>query len=190
MDLSSYYTRPPLTTLSYQLTLDPAETVRASRAVEHRARRPGPTLALFGICLAPIVGAFVTKTVDRVLPPYLLVLGVVGLGALAWPLVQRYRLRRLYADTPSLRGDQRYVLTPEQFECANALAHSAMRWEGLTEIAETDEFFLFYFSKKVAYFLPKKVIGGAAEEERLRSFLRDRVGTRAVLDGGERGAAT
>ena len=124
------------------------------------------------------------------LPPYLLVLAVVGVGALVWPLIQRHRLRRLYTDTPSLRGDQTYVLTPDQLECANALAHSVMRWDGLTEIAETDEFFLFYFSKKRAYYLPKAVVGGAAEEERLRSFLRDRVGTRAHLDGGEVGAAT
>ena len=190
MDTSSIDVIALPSTLSYQVVLDPAETIRASQAIERRARRPGPVLALYGICLAPIAVAVATQTVDRVLPPYLLVMAVIFIGAVAWPPIQRYRLRRLYAETPSLRGFQTYVLTTDHFECANALSHAVMQWDAFTEVAETEEFFLFYFAKKRAYYLPKAVIGGASDEERLRQFVTDRLGVRAHLEGGQLSAAT
>jgi hypothetical protein len=176
--------------LSYQVVLDPAETVRASQAIERRARRRGPVLALYGLCLAPIAIAVATQTMDRVLPPYLLVLAVILVGAVAWPPIQRYRLRRLYAETPSLRGFQMYELSTDHFECSNALSHAVMQWDAFTEVAETDEFFLFYFAKKRAYYLPKAVIGGTSEEERLRQFLTDRLGARAHVENGDPSGAT
>jgi hypothetical protein len=176
--------------LSYQFVLDAAETVRASQAVARRARRRGLVLALYGICFAPIAVAVVTETVDRVLPPYLLVLAVILVGALAWVPIQRYRLRRLYAETPSLRGLQTYVLNTDQFECANDLSHSTMQWDAFTEVAETSEFFLFYLAKKRAYYLPKTAVGGASEEDRLRQFITSQLGARAHFEHGQLPDAT
>ena len=54
-----------------------------------------------------------------------------------------------------------------------------MRWDALVEAAETDEFFLFYYSKKCAYYLPKRVVGGPEDQAVLRAFIRQHAGTRA-----------
>lgn len=52
-------------------------------------------------------------------------------------------------------------------------AESHLRWDGLFKIRETNETFLFYYTKTVAYFLPKRAIVGEGEVESLRAWLRE-----------------
>lgn len=172
----------PSEELTYQFQIEPAQLVRASSAVTRRAQRPGPTLALMAVALAPIAFAVVTEQVDRVLPPYLLVVTTIGLLSLGVMWLHRFRLRRQVTETPLMRGVQSYRLTVDHLECTSELGFSSLRWEAITEAAETEEFFLFYFVKDRAYFLPKAVVGGPLEEERLRAFLRARLGPRARLE--------
>lgn len=169
-------------TLTYEFHIEPAQFVRASSALTRRARRPGPTIAWMGVVLAPIGYAVVTEQIDRVLPPYLLVLTLIGLLALGATWFQRIRWRRQVVETPLMHGAQVYRFTVDRLECAGNLGHSSLQWEAITEAAETEEFFFFYFVKNRAYFLPKAVVGGPAAEAELRRFVRDRIGPRAHLE--------
>lgn len=51
-------------------------------------------------------------------------------------------------------------------------AEIELKWAGLHQIRETPDMFLFYYSKTTAYFLPKRAVGGEAEVESLREWLR------------------
>lgn len=107
-------------------------------------------------------------------------LAVVGLAVLSLPAIQRWQYRRAYAQTPSLRLPQVYRFTDDSLEMVNDLARAEMRWDALVEAAETGEFFLFYYSKKCAYFLPKRVVGAEDAQAELREFVRARVNDRAT----------
>lgn len=176
------------TLLTYSFELDAAEVVRASQAIEKRARRPGPTLLLFGAVFAVPVIAAVNGSFGAVVRPYLLIMVAIFLVALAWPFVQRRRLHGLFANTPSFQGPQTYRLGEENLELSTPLAQSHVRWDALVEVAETEEFFLFYFSKKRAYYLPKVAVGGPEDQEKLRQVIEARVGARAHVGEAALGA--
>lgn len=56
-----------------------------------------------------------------------------------------------------------------------------LRWEGIAQVVETPEFFLFYYMPRSADYLPKRAVGSDAMLERTRSFLRTRLGAKARL---------
>lgn len=50
---------------------------------------------------------------------------------------------------------------------------SDLAWDGLHAVGETPTMFLFYYSPRAAYFLPKRAVGGEAAE--LRAWIRGRL---------------
>jgi len=110
-------------------------------------------------------------------------LGVVALvmaaGQLLAPLRQRRRYRRLYAETPGLRGPQVYRFSSDGVVMSGAAAATTLGWDAIIEADESDDVFLFFFNKKCAYYLPKRVVGGATAESELRQLLRMHLGARA-----------
>lgn len=52
---------------------------------------------------------------------------------------------------------------------------SELRWAGMARIRETADMFLFYYSPRTAYFLPKRAIGPGSEIEALRGWIRLRL---------------
>jgi hypothetical protein len=63
-------------------------------------------------------------------------------------------------------------------------------WDAFVDAAETEAFFLLYYSKRFAYYLPKRVVGGEAELRDLRTLIASKLGTRATgLAGSGRSVA-
>jgi hypothetical protein len=167
------------TSLTYEFLLDPAETVRAGQHVQHRQRfawlrwAVWPTLAILGI-LYLSGGARVEEL--RLL---VVVALVVASGQLVGPWIQRRRYRRLYAETPGLRGPQVYRFSSDGVVMSGSAAATTLGWDAIIEAEESDDVFLFFFNKKCAYYLPKRVVGGATAESELRELLRTHLGPRA-----------
>ena len=49
------------------------------------------------------------------------------------------------------------------------------KWAGMNRVRETSEMFLFYYSRRTAYFLPKRVVGPAHASAGLTDWIRTRL---------------
>jgi hypothetical protein len=166
--------------LTYEFQIDSAETVRASRAVHRRQRFAWLVWAIWPLLLALAV-LYLASGVPW---QNLWLLGVVALFLLTlqWltPWIQRWRLRRAYAETPNLRGPQVYRFSDAGLSITGGAATVTLGWDSFVEAAETDEFFLFFYSKRYAYYVPKRVVGKGIYQSALRGLLRAKLGPRAA----------
>ncbi len=96
------------------------------------------------------------------------------------PIVQRRALRRAYSETPSLRGPQVYEFSETGLVMTGVGSSSTVVWDSLVEAIETEEFFLLYFSKRTAFYLPKRATSDEAQRTALRELLRTQLGPRAA----------
>lgn len=96
------------------------------------------------------------------------------------PRIQRWQLRRAYATTPNLRGPQIYQFSDAGLSITRGAATTRLGWDSFVEVAETDEFFLFFYSKQCAYFVPKRAVGREIYQRALRGLLRGQLGRRAA----------
>jgi hypothetical protein len=53
--------------------------------------------------------------------------------------------------------------------------NAELKWAGMNRVRETSEMFLFYYSRRTAYFLPKRVVGPAADSAGLADWIRTRL---------------
>ena len=165
--------------LTFEFLLNPAETVRAGQHLRRRQR-----FAWVGWAMWPMFAILVILHLSvggqleelRVLGSVAL---VIGLGQLLGPWIQRRRYRRLYAETPGSRGPQVYRFDADGLMMSGSVAAITLGWDAITEADETDELFLFFFNKQGAYYLPKRAVGGAPVESKLRELLRTHLGDRA-----------
>ena len=47
-----------------------------------------------------------------------------------------------------------------------------VKWDGMHKVRETEDMFLFYYTSRYAYFLPKRAVGAGAAEEEFRERIR------------------
>ena len=166
--------------LTYKFQIDSAETVRASRAVQRRQRFAWITWAvwpvLFALALLYLVSGVPWQNM------WLLGVVAVFLLTLQWltPWIQRRQSRRAYAETPNLRAPQVYQFSDAGVSITGGAASTTLGWDSFVEVAETDEFFLFFYSKRCAYYVPKRVVGKGIYQSTLRALLRAKLGPRAA----------
>jgi YcxB-like protein len=166
--------------LTFELVLDPAETVRASQEIERRARTRGALgLWLFWL-LIPLSMAISFRAPARVLLACLALMGIAVLLAAVLPAIRRRQVRNVYAGTPALAGPQRYEFTQDGLAVSNESVSNLIRWSGFVEAAETPEFFLLYYSKKCAYYVPRRILGSEEQVDAVRRLLRERLTERAA----------
>jgi hypothetical protein len=91
------------------------------------------------------------------------------------PIAQRVAVSRLYRTTPSLQQEQTHQFSELGFRTTNPLANTDFRWDAIVRMAETRDFFLFYVSKSIAIFLPKRVLQ-PGELHDLRALLKTQLG--------------
>lgn len=167
-------------THTYQFRLEPAETVRAARHVQRRQPLAWAIWLVWPALAALTLLYWATGTPLR----DLWLLGIVAGGLLGMqviaPFVQRWQVGRAYAETPGLREPQRYELTTAGLVMAGGAASTTLGWDAILEVTETSEFYLFFYSKRCAYYLPKRVVGGAVDQRSLRTLLRTHLGVRAA----------
>ena len=166
--------------LVFELVLDPAETVRAGQEIERR----DPSWQSWRLwafwLLIPLTMIVAFRWPIRALGAVLGAAIFGGLVALLTPALRRRRVRRAYAATPALAGPQRYEFTDDGLALSNASVSNLVRWSAFVQAAETPEFFLLYYSKRCAYYLPRRIMGPEAQIDALRELLRSRLGDRAA----------
>lgn len=158
---------------AYQVELTAPECLRASRAMLNR-RRYGPLLQYLWV-MAPVV--VIPALAINGAPIWVLALCAggfvaVGLVAGAAQLWRRRRLAQAYRTTPGLTEPQVYEFLEDALRTSNSVQQNRFAWNAFVEVAETDEFFLFYRTRRFAIYLPKRVVGDATAQETLRAFLR------------------
>jgi hypothetical protein len=177
---------PTQMTLRFSFRPTPAEHARASTIILRRKRgfwiaiavlvlvATGPVFfgAFRGYAVAQLISAFV---------PYVLIFGFIIAGMPVW---QRWALRRVYRNTPTLQQEQTHEFSDAGFRMSNPLSNTLFNWEAFVGVLETRDFFFLYISRSMAYFLPKRAIPDQTQLQELRALLRaqlTRVGRNARL---------
>jgi hypothetical protein len=109
--------------------------------------------------------------------PYLL-LGGFWLGLI--PYSQWRAARKAAKSDPSVQGPQTREIDDVGFRSSGNDVVLELPWKAILRGVETNQFFLFYYSKQLAYYVPKRALG-AADAEELRRLMRDNLGTRAQV---------
>jgi hypothetical protein len=105
--------------------------------------------------------------------PWLL-LGVFYLTMM--PLMARAAARKALENDPSLRGPQTRIVDDDGVHVLGAGFRQDLRWTDLVKAVETEEFFLFFYNKRQAHFVPKRVLPLASIAE-VRSLLASHDGS-------------
>ncbi|HET7551389.1 MAG TPA: YcxB family protein [Gemmatimonadaceae bacterium] len=105
---------------------------------------------------------------------------ILGVLQLLLPIIQRWQVRRSYAEMPTARDAQVFRLSDAGLQMSAGNTSTTVGWDVVLEARETREFFLFFFAKRRAYYLPKRAVGDAVEQELVRDLLRAALGQRAA----------
>src|SRR5574341_830173 len=92
--------------------------------------------------------------------------------------LQAWSARRL---DPNLAHPFEHVLAEDGLHVHTHTANTDLKWAGLYKVTELPDLFLFYYNKRCAYYLPKRVIPSPNELQAVREFIRAHVGDRAHL---------
>jgi hypothetical protein len=101
--------------------------------------------------------------------------------------IQRWQARRLFRESPALRGPLTYELKASGFALRTPFTSAEVSWDAIHEAIETPDMFVMFFTQRFAYYIPKRVVGSRAPE--LRAFLAGRLGNRASTLRAEVGSA-
>jgi hypothetical protein len=82
------------------------------------------------------------------------------------------RARQVQRHDPNTRHPLTHILDEAGFHVRSHTANVDLRWDGLHKVRETPDLFLFYYSARLAYYLPKRALDGEAEAERLQAWIR------------------
>jgi hypothetical protein len=104
---------------------------------------------------------------------HLLIVGPL-LAVVGFPLMWLWTLHSHRKASPSSQGTQSYRIDDRGVELFGALYRTSLDWAAITRVVETSEFFLLYFGKQAAYFLPKRVLG-EPERNQVRELARANV---------------
>jgi hypothetical protein len=113
---------------------------------------------------------------------YLWVFGVplaaAGIFAATRPMAMKQAVKRQLADDPSTQQERAYALDEAGFRVDGESFHVELNWAQIIVVRETNEFFLF-FTRKSAYYLPKRAIQWPERLEGIRDLLVEYLGDRA-----------
>mgnify|MGYP001549400506 FL=1 len=113
---------------------------------------------------------------------YLWVFGVpltaAGIFAATRPMAMKQAVKRQLADDPNTQQERTYTLDEAGFRVDGESFHVELNWAQLIVVRETNEFLLF-FTRKSAYYLPKRAIQWPERLEGIRDLLVEYLGDRA-----------
>jgi hypothetical protein len=76
---------------------------------------------------------------------------------------------------PAVRHPISHALEESGLRVITKAAETRLDWSGLHKVRETPHLFMFYYSKRIAYYLPKRVVGRDAAVAALRTLIRGRL---------------
>ena len=170
--------------VSTTFDFDAAEHYRATRVVTSRSSM---RYVVWGfVALSPVVLAWnVLPHLDDASPGDLL------LSALPWilmpvfwlavlPMLQRRAAHRISTRDASVRGPQTRIVDVEGYHSRGNGVSVDVPWHAMARGAEVEQFFLFYYNKQFAYYLPKRVLS-PADIVTVRALMRERLQDRAEV---------
>ena len=93
---------------------------------------------------------------------------VLGFGRLAgW--IQAWQLKR---HDPNVAHPITHFLDESGYHVTTRTTDIDLRWDGLHKVRETPEWFMFYYSRRLAYYLPKRALASREEAAELRTWIR------------------
>lgn len=93
--------------------------------------------------------------------------------------VRAWQVRRM---DPAVRHPISLALEESGLRVITEAAETRLRWDGLHKVRETPDFFMFYYSPRIAYYLPKRVLSGQAEIDAVRASIQGRLPSEAPLE--------
>ena len=158
--------------------------VRASRAIGQHAERGWSSIVLW---VGAFAGLLVWSTILKRAVPPLLMLILAAIILLAWAFdawVQPWLMaRRLAREDPCALEDIRQQVGADGFTARTASATVTLQWNHIRKGVETDEFILYDFATRMAYFTPKRVVA-PDDLARLRHDITSVLGSRAEWKDG------
>jgi hypothetical protein len=157
-----------------------AEYNRALRAMMLRNRAVRWLVPLFGLGMPALaLWAWVVRDWDRLSPAGVVVNGgpwlVIGAFYLSMPWVMaRILARRALRDDPSVRGEQTRSVSSDGVEVRGSNYGQQFTWADIVRTVETPEFFLFFYNRRAAQYVPKRAVDGADAQ-----VIRDLIQTHA-----------
>jgi hypothetical protein len=170
--------------LTFEFSLDASETVRAATELQKRARTFDSMRIVAAALVVSSISAVAFRLGPKVIAANVGVLVLMILFELGWPRYLERHVRKFYLTTPALAGVQRYVFADDGLTMSSEGSSILVRWPSILQAVETKEFFLFYYSPKAAYYLPRRVVGRDNQEGALRAGLREKLGAKASQLGG------
>jgi hypothetical protein len=107
----------------------------------------------------------------------LLVLGLlVGVLTFRFPeLTGWLRAWQVSRIDPAVKHPISHVLEESGLRILTNKAETHIRWEGLKKVRETSDLFMFYYSDRIAFYLPKRVLEGEADVAMIRRLVQERL---------------
>lgn len=134
------------------------------------------------VCIAIAIVVRRWRELHHVPVAYLWVFGVplvaVGIFAATRPMAMKKAVKRQLEDDPSTQHERTYTLDSAGFRIDGESFHVELNWARLIVVRETNEFLLF-FTRKSAYYLPKRAIQWPERLESIRDLLVEYIGDRA-----------
>ena len=175
-----------LMTVSAEFDFNSSEYYRALRATMRHNRAVRWLVPLLGVGIPALaIWTWVIRDWDRLSMVGVIVNGGpwIALGAfyLSMPwLVARVTARRALRDEPSVRGQQTRIISSAGLEVRGTNYLQQFTWSDIVRTVETPEFFLFFYNRRAAKYLPKRALG-EAETEALRDLVRAHAATKHRL---------
>jgi hypothetical protein len=183
--------------LAFEFQWDQAEHVRLLRAVTRHQltgwlRRSALGLIFGALAVFVLVVPFVRPGADprivwRAAAPWALILAIwYALLRLGLPYLGARGFKR---DNHCASHPMRRIVSASGLRTECETTSTDVQWSGIHGVVETSEFFLFYVTPVCAVQLPKRAILDPSQLDRLRSLLRDKLGSRANVQSSNPGAA-
>jgi hypothetical protein len=176
----------------YSFEFERAEYVRANRTISKHALRVRwqkylvrTVLWVFGIGMTINVWADFQRGRFPAVLPALILLASLPLIPTLNGIVAARQWEKL---NPAGHRQMTVGVGEEGFRTASYIGRTELRWAAMKQVIETDEFFLFYVTGRIAYYLPKRVVP-EVQLSPLRNLVRARVGSELVHLDDREGAA-
>src|SRR5579864_6544945 len=160
---------------------DPSEHYRASRAVTRLTPARYYSWASLALAIVLVAWALMWLASGQTLRDQLVILLPWVAIAIFWagiiPFTQWRLARKLSKRDPSVLGAQERIVDSEGYHSRGNGVALDIPWHVLHKVVETDAFFLFFYNKRCAYYVPKRAISVeevAAVRKLSRAALKDR----------------
>lgn len=166
---------------------DPTEHYLASRAVSRGTPRQFILWGFGALSVLLLVWHIASTWGER--PPLAVLAGALPYFILAcfWfvfiPFSQRRAARKLPETDASIRGLHTRTVDDRGFHFRGNDVVLDVPWHAMQRAKETDDFFLFFYNKQCAYYLPKRALTSAQIGE-VRALMQEGLGDRAQVLAG------